>query len=52
MRKSPGLAASSYSVAVAVTTSTSNVVERTGSRLTVTGTFSVPPSTFSATEAL
>ena len=35
----------------AVTTSTATVVVLTGSRFTVTGTFSLPPLTFSATEA-
>ena len=50
MRKSPGFAVSTYSVAVPVlSTSTANVVDEPGRWLTVTGTSSMPPETFSAT---
>ena len=52
IRKSPGFAVSTYSVAVPVpSTSTANVVDEPGRWLTVTGTFSMPPETFSSAEA-
>ena len=52
IRKSPGFWGSAYSVAVPVfSTSTANVVGEPGRWLTVTGTFSMPPETFSSAEA-
>ena len=51
IRKSPGACALAYSVAVPVpSTSTANVVDAPGRWLTVTGTFTVPADTSSATD--
>ena len=52
IRKSPGFWGLAYSVAVPVfSTSTANVVGEPGRWLTVTGTFSMLPETFSSTDA-